>query len=88
MFSVKTFLGTNYFKLLENEELPHLQHQISLDENDLSDQIKSIESKKHALEAKFPQINESDMADIIFTSGTTGKPKGGNIDSCTKYKSF
>ena len=49
LFSVKTFLGTNYFKLLENEELPYLQHQISLDENDLSDQIKSIESlKEHA----------------------------------------
>ena len=77
LFSVKTFLGTNYFKLLENEELPHLQHQISLDENDLSDQIKSIESlKEHSSEAKFPEINESDMADIIFTSGTTGKPKG------------
>ena len=77
LFSVKTFLGTNYFKLLENEELPHLQHRISLDENDLSDQIKSIESlKEHSSEAKFPEINESDMADIIFTSGTTGKPKG------------
>ena len=23
-----------------------------------------------------PQVNETDMADIIFTSGTTGKPKG------------
>ena len=29
LFSVKTFLGTDYFKLLENEDLPHLQHQIS-----------------------------------------------------------
>ena len=62
---------------MENEELSYLQHQISLDGKDLSDQIKSIESlKEHKLETKFPEINESDMADIIFTSGTTGKPKG------------
>ena len=30
LFSVKTFLGTDYFELLENEDLPYLQHQISL----------------------------------------------------------
>ena len=23
-----------------------------------------------------PEVSETDMADIIFTSGTTGKPKG------------
>ena len=77
LFSVKTFLGTDYFKLLENEDLPHLQHQISFDESSISDEVQSLEGlREHAIDVKFPEVNESDMADIIFTSGTTGKPKG------------
>ena len=77
LFSVKTFLGTDYFKLLENEDLPHLQHQISFDASSISDEVQSFEDlREHAIDVKFPGVNESDMADIIFTSGTTGKPKG------------
>ena len=77
LFSVKTFLGTDYFKLLENEDLPHLQHQISFDESSISDELQSFKGfREHSIDVKFPEVNESDMADIIFTSGTTGKPKG------------
>ena len=32
--------------------------------------------KKQALDVQLPEVSETDMADIIFTSGTTGKPKG------------
>ena len=77
LFSVKTFLGTDYFELLENEELPYLQHQISLDEDELKESDQSFKNfKEQALDVKLPEISEDDMADIIFTSGTTGKPKG------------
>ena len=76
LFSVKTFLGTDYFELLENEELPHLQHKISLDESESKEFSQSFKDiKKQALDVQLPEVSETDMADIIFTSGTTGKPK-------------
>ena len=77
LFSVKTFLGTDYFELLENEELPYLKYQISLDEDESKESDQSFKNfKEQALDVKLPEISEDDMADIIFTSGTTGKPKG------------
>ena len=77
LFSVKTFLGTDYFELLENEDLPHLLHKITLDESEPKDLIQSFETiKEQALDVELPEVSETDMADIIFTSGTTGKPKG------------
>ena len=77
LFSVKTFLGTDYFELIENEDLPHLLHKITLDESEPKDLIQSFETiKEQALDVELPEVSETDMADIIFTSGTTGKPKG------------
>ena len=77
LFSVKTFLGTDYFQLLEKEDLPHLKHQIALDESRPKELNLSFESlKEQALDVELPEVRGTDMADIIFTSGTTGKPKG------------
>ncbi len=77
LFSVKTFLGIDYFELLKNEDLPYLQDQIALDADDLSaDEPIFSKFKVNPLDVELPDINEDDMADIIFTSGTTGKPKG------------
>jgi len=77
LFSVKAFLGTDYFQLLENEDLPYLKHQISLDETkETNSKISFATLKDKAMDVQLPQVIETDMADIIFTSGTTGKPKG------------
>jgi HIP---CoA ligase len=77
LFSVTTFLDTDYFSLLKNENLPHLEHQIALDAFEpLQDQISFSSIKEQGLDLDLPIINADDMADIIFTSGTTGKPKG------------
>jgi acyl-CoA synthetase (AMP-forming)/AMP-acid ligase II len=77
LFSVKTFLETDYFQLLENEDLPYLKYQISLDEIEATDSKISFSTLKYkTLDVQMPEVIETDMADIIFTSGTTGKPKG------------
>ena len=77
LFSLKTFLGTDYFKLLENEDLPYLKYQISFDEIEATDfEIPFSALKENTLDVQLPEVIETDMADIIFTSGTTGKPKG------------
>ena len=77
LFSVNTFLGTNYFQLLENEDLPYLKYQISLEKTEVIDsKIPFSTLKDKAVDVQLPEVIETDMADIIFTSGTTGKPKG------------
>ena len=77
LFSVKTFLGIDYFKLLEKEDLPHLEHQIALDEDNAeASNLAFSYLKEQTLNLEMPEVSETDMADIIFTSGTTGKPKG------------
>ena len=76
LFSVNEFLGLNYFNLLSHEDLPFLEHRIALDENKSSD-VSHLSSLMHSsLKIDLPSVNEEDLADIIFTSGTTGKPKG------------
>jgi acyl-CoA synthetase (AMP-forming)/AMP-acid ligase II len=77
LFSVNTFLGTDYFQLLENEDLPYLKYKISLDETEAIDSKISFSTlKEKTVDVQLPEVIETDMADIIFTSGTTGKPKG------------
>lgn len=77
LFSVRTFLGTDYFQLLENEDLPYLKYQISLDETEVTDSKIAFQTLiDKTLDVQLPEVIETDMADIIFTSGTTGKPKG------------
>ena len=76
LFSVNDFLGVDYFGLLSEEALPHLQKQIALDETESpnASNLKSLMVSGLAID--LPLVQEGDIADIIFTSGTTGKPKG------------
>ena len=77
LFSVKKFLGIDFFELLENEDLPYLKMQVSLDsEAASSGDLIFSKLKINPLDTELPDIKGNDMADIIFTSGTTGKPKG------------
>ena len=75
LFTVKGFLGLNYPDMLEGHDLPDLQEIIVMREavgqsafNDfLSREGDSVEQSL---------VSDGDISDIIFTSGTTGTPKG------------
>jgi len=76
------FLGTNYADCLAGEELPDLQQVVTLRgdsrrgtrwEDFLAARATVPEA---AARARMDRVAPSDPADILFTSGTTGKPKG------------
>ena len=76
LFSVKEFLDIDYFSLINEEDLPHLQIKVVLDEVLIESGQVPFNSLLQKGDQTLPEIIPSDLADIIFTSGTTGKPKG------------
>lgn len=82
LFTVKDFLGTDYTALLAGEELPALERTVILDGNPTAaDGWESFLSLGAGvldaeIDAAFAQVDGDTVADILFTSGTTGRPKG------------
>jgi acyl-CoA synthetase (AMP-forming)/AMP-acid ligase II len=77
------FLGVDYPALLESEELPHLQRIVVMGDTavgvalswqafvELGDGVPAAE-----VDSRIATIKPGDVSDLIFTSGTTGAPKG------------
>ena len=82
LFTVNGFLGVDYAKMLKGEHLPDLEKTIILSGNagpDISFKEfctngQSIEQAE--IRKRIDALSDDDIADIIFTSGTTGAPKG------------
>jgi acyl-CoA synthetase (AMP-forming)/AMP-acid ligase II len=68
LITVDDFLGTDYVAMLQGAELPDLQRTILLDELDELDLAGPGEVGA--------TVSPDDPSDILFTSGTTGVPKG------------
>ncbi len=82
LFTVNDFLGVSYPELLINEDIPALERIVLLDGDSDKQQSwvdflatgNSIEEDEVLRREK--TITPEDTLDLLFTSGTTGKPKG------------
>lgn len=76
LFAVTDFLGIDYPALLAQEHLPDLGETILMDR----DWVAFLASGKGAadprVDASLAGLTADDLSDIMFTSGTTGQPKG------------
>jgi acyl-CoA synthetase (AMP-forming)/AMP-acid ligase II len=83
LVTVNGFLGNDYVTMLDGHDLPHLEHTVVLrgdapagtvspaDFTALGDDVPQA-----ALDERLASLGPDDVSDIIFTSGTTGNPKG------------
>ena len=81
LLTVGEFLGTAYPALIADEELPDLAGIVLLDGGERGlpwrdFQDRGAEVAAEAVEARLAALDEGDVCDILFTSGTTGNPKG------------
>src|SRR5262249_32178898 len=82
IFTVRGFLDTDYPALLASADvaLPSLEHTVLLsgDADDSTIGWNDFVARGHDadLDARLASIGPDDPSDVVFTSGTTGSPKG------------
>jgi acyl-CoA synthetase (AMP-forming)/AMP-acid ligase II len=83
------FLGANYRETLANQDLPHLERTLEFGpdwEAFISSAQPSAETDAH-----MAALSADDASDIMFTSGTTGDPKGvvaGHGQTCRTFQTW
>lgn len=75
LFTVKDFLGHDYPAMLNGQDLPDLQDVIVIRNAEEQEAFKAFLNRDGA-PIDEATVSDTDVSDIIFTSGTTGAPKG------------
>jgi acyl-CoA synthetase (AMP-forming)/AMP-acid ligase II len=97
LFTVSGFLGTDYPAMLKGENLPELERIVLLRGessglagwNAFLNEADAISESE--LDKRVAQVQPSDVMDLMFTSGTTGKAKGALLtheQNMRVYESF
>lgn len=76
LITVESFLGTNYPDLLHGEDLPALQRTVLLDGDWHLFVSEGRKIGRELVDTALSELVADDVSDIMFTSGTTGIPKG------------
>ena len=76
LFTVEDFLGIDYRALIAGEDLPTLTGTIQLDSGFDAFVASGKGADDPAIDAALAGIGPDTVSDILFTSGTTGSPKG------------
>jgi HIP---CoA ligase len=76
LFTVTNFLGIDYRSLIAEEDLPDLSETILFDHNFAAFLASGNGAANPAIDAALANIAADTVSDILFTSGTTGSPKG------------
>lgn len=80
LFTVTGFLGLDYAAMLEGRDLPRLEEVVFLGAGPLGGLDEWLAAKDGAsdadVSAAIAAIGNDDTVDVLFTSGTTGRPKG------------
>lgn len=76
MFTVRDFLGIDYPALLAAEDLPALAETVLLDDGFDAFLARGQGASDAAIDAALSRLTADHLSDILFTSGTTGIPKG------------
>lgn len=76
LFTVESFLGTNYPELLSDQDLPALQRTVRFDGDWHLFVSEGRKIGRKLVDAALSELVADDVSDIMFTSGTTGIPKG------------
>ncbi|MDE2596782.1 MAG: FadD3 family acyl-CoA ligase [Sphingomonadales bacterium] len=76
LFTVEGFLGIDYRALIAGEDLPDLADTVILDSGLAGFNATGQGEHDPAVDAALARIDADTVSDILFTSGTTGSPKG------------
>lgn len=88
LFAPADFLGQDYATLIAGDYLPDLAETIHIDRAFDAFVARGKGSDDPAVDAAFAQVGPDDFCDIIFTSGTTGRPKGALTAHCQATQIF